>query len=179
MKILGIDPGFSAIGFALVDFQPTSTRVLHHETFQTSTRYEPGERLDAIADRACDIIERWQPSALGYENQAGVAVGKAERDIPVTAASQRVIEVCGLIRAAARFNAVPCYVVAINTVKVAVLGKGGARRKKADVKAAVRTIFRLGNCSEHVADAVAIAVATRSKHRKAQMVIQAAAHVIH
>jgi crossover junction endodeoxyribonuclease RuvC len=179
VKLLGIDPGFASIGFALVEFQPTSTRVLKHETFRTSSKADDYERLDAIADRICDIIEDWEPHALGYENPAIVAVGKAERDVPVTYSSMRVLEVCGLIRAAARFNAVPCYVVSASTVKVSVLGKGGSKRDKADVKAAVRTIFRIGSCSEHVADAVAIALAARGKHREAQMLVAASASLIH
>ena len=179
MKILGIDPGFAFIGLGLVEFSSLATRVLHHETYRTRTTEDDHGRLDAIADHVFDAIERWQPDCIGYENQAGVSVGKAREDIPVTFASQRVLEVVGIIRAAARFNAVPCYVVAPSTVKVAVLGKGGGHAKKDRVKRAIRTIFGLGQCSEHAADAIAIAIGTRGKHRQAQLIVESHADVIH
>jgi crossover junction endodeoxyribonuclease RuvC len=179
MRILGIDPGFAFVGFGLVEFLTLATRVRHHETYRTRTTEDDHARLDAIADHVCDVIERWQPDAIGYENQSGVAVGKAERDVPVSFASQRVLEVVGIIRAAARFNAVPCYVLAPSTVKVAVLGKGGGRAKKDRVTRAVRTIFGLGKCSEHAADAIATAIGARRKHREAHVLLAAHAHVIH
>lgn len=182
MIIAGFDPGFAFLGAGILEFGPRSTRCLHHETFKTSSVDEADERLDAIADRVMDILERWKPDAIGYENQANVITGKSVDDVTapmVTFAARRVLEVTGIIRAAARFYGVPCYVAASSTVKVAVLGKGGARKKKDAVKGAVRTIFRIGNCSEHAADAVAVAVATRGKHRQAQMLLTAHAHLIH
>lgn len=184
MRLLGIDPGFAAVGIGVVEFQSSATRVLFHETYRTRTHDTDEERLDSIADRICDVIEDWRPDAIGYENQATIFAAKAHRkresdDDQVNFANTRVLEMTGLIRAAARFNAVPCYVLAASTIKVAVLGRGGGRRKKPDVKAAVRTIFRLGNVSEHVADAIAIAVATRGKHREAQLVLASAASLIH
>jgi crossover junction endodeoxyribonuclease RuvC len=183
MKILGIDPGFAFVGIVIIEFNPTSTRILLHETFETKPRDEDHGRLDAICDRICDVIEQWQPDAIGYENQQGVEVAaqraRDEGDIGSNAASRRVHEVVGIIRAAARFYGTPCYVSAVNTVKVAVLGKGGSRKSKAAVKTAVQTIFHIGRCSEHVAHAVGVAIATRRKHREAQLIIQSAAHVIH
>jgi crossover junction endodeoxyribonuclease RuvC len=182
VKILGIDPGFAFVGLGLVEFNARSTRVLHHETYRTRTSSDDTDRLDAIADHICDAIERWQPDAIGYENQANVIAGKSTNDLmapTVSFAARRLLEVCGIIRAAARFNATPCYVVASNTIKVAVLGKGGSRKKKDAVKGAVRTIFGLGQCSEHAADAIAIAIATRSKHRQAAMIVTSHADLIH
>jgi crossover junction endodeoxyribonuclease RuvC len=183
VKILGIDPGFAFLGLGLVEFEARATRVLHHETYRTRTSSDDHDRLDAIADHICDAIERWQPDAIGYENQATVIAGKAGGDENAVASvgfkARRLLEVCGIIRAAARFNAVPCYVLAPSTIKVAVLGKGGSRKKKDAVKGAVRTIFRLGECSEHAADAIAIAIATRSKHRQAAMIVTSHADLIH
>jgi crossover junction endodeoxyribonuclease RuvC len=183
MKILGIDPGFAYVGFGLVEFLTLATRVRHHETYRTRTTEDDHARLDAIADHVCDVIERWQPDAIGYEDQAGVIAGKAIGDEAAVASSgfkaRRLLEVVGIIRAAARFNAVPCYVLAPSTVKVAVLGKGGGRAKKDRVTRAVRTIFGLGKCSEHAADAIATAIGARRKHREAHVQLAAHAHVIH
>jgi crossover junction endodeoxyribonuclease RuvC len=188
MKVLGIDPGFAFIGLGLVEFSASSTRVLHHETHRSSSHDSDEERLDAIADHICDVIEHWQPDAIGYENQATVEAGKQARarraleqgeEVASNFSSGRVHEVAGIIRASARFYAVPCYVLAVSTIKVAVLGKGGGRAKKDRVKGAVRTIFGLRQCSEHAADAIATAIAARSKHRAAKMLLASHANLIH
>lgn len=164
--IIGIDPGFAALGLAVLELRPTSTRVLYHETFKTRSTDDDGDRLDSIAERLLDLIEEHEPEALGYENQAGVLVGKSERDQPVTFASMRVHEVAGIIRCAARAFDLPVYCMAPSTVKCAVLGKGGSRAKKGVVKDRVRQLFHLGQCSEHVADAVAIGVGAAVRHRR-------------
>ena len=179
MVIVGVDPGFAHLGLAVLELKPTSTRVLHHATFQTRSTDDDGDRLDSIAERLLDLFEEYDPEAVGYENQAGVLVGKSERDQPVTFASMRVHEVAGIIRCAARAFDLPVYVLAPSSVKVAVLGKGGGRAKKGVVKDRVRRLFHLGACSEHVADAVAIAVGTGVRHRRHVATVARHASLIH
>ena len=172
MIIIGIDPGFAFLGVGVIELLPTSTRVVHHETFATRSKDDDTDRLDTIAEHVLDLLEQFEPCALGYENQAGVEVAAhrplsdgTPRDVWTSAASRRVHEVSGIIRCAARCYNLPVYCLAPNTVKVAILGKGGGRKKKAVVKDRVRAIFGIV-CSEHAADALAIAIGTGVRHRR-------------
>lgn len=184
----GIDPGFAFMGLALVDFLSTSTRVVHHETFRTSTKETDETRLDIIADRIADLIERFNPGFVAYENQAIVEAGKQARarraresgeEVASNFSSCRVHEVAGIIRCAARFYDLPCYCEATATLKVAVLGKGGGRAPKSRMKEAVQTIFRLQALSEHAADAIACAVAGSRKHQRESVLLRAHSELIH
>lgn len=189
MIVIGIDPGYAFLGVGVLELQPSSTRVLHHSTFATLAREEDGTRLDAIAEHLLDLLEHYDVDALGYENQAIVEAGKQARrrqaleeggpDAQSSFSSSRVHEVAGIIRCAARCFDVPCYCLAPNSVKVAVLGKGGGRAKKAAVKARVRAIFGVERLSEHAADALAIALGTSVRHRRQLATLQQHAALIH
>lgn len=171
MIIIGIDPGLAFLGLAVLELKPTSTRVLHHETFQTRSTEDNPDRLDSIAERLLDLIEEHEPEAVGYETQGWAAVAAQDPEgrtqaIGMNAAARHLHEVVGIIRCAARAFDIPAYCMAPSSVKVAVLGKGGGRAKKAAVKERVRLLFHLGRVSEHAADAVAIAVGTGVRHRR-------------
>ena len=183
---LGTDPGFAFVGFAVVDFMATSTRVLHHETFRTGSAEADETRLDLIADRLADLVERFNPAFLAYENQAIVEAAKHARrrsdpqaELASNFASCRVHEVAGVVRCTGRFYDLPVYVEAPNSVKVAVLGRGGGRAKKAAVKEAVQRIFRIAQLSEHAADAIAIAISGARKHRRDRVLLREHSDLIH
>lgn len=183
MIIIGVDPGFANIGIGVLELERSVTRVVHHETFVTTTRDgEAEERLDAIAEHLLDVCEQFDPAAIGYENQAGFAVAAARGDEGgpgINAAARRLGEVTGIIRCVARCYSLPCYCIAPSSVKVAVLGKGGGRAPKERMKRAVREIFKVGRCSEHAADAIAIAVGTGVRHRRAMLTQSEHASLIH
>jgi crossover junction endodeoxyribonuclease RuvC len=180
MIALGIDPGFANLGLGVLEVTASSSRCLHHETFKTSPKDTDDHRLERIADRIFDTIDEYKPALLGFEDQAGVEAAIHRDDSEGTNySSRRVHEVVGIVRAAARFYALPLYRSAPSTVKVAVLGKGGGHAKKARMIEVVSRIFGLHGCSEHGADALAIAVASIRKHRQARAQLKAAAALIH
>lgn len=184
MIAFGVDPGFAFLGLGVLEVTANRTRVLHLDTFTTSSKDADEHRLDRIADYLADMADRYAPDVIGYENQAGVEVGMQRmREADPTKAgtnysSRRVHEVSGIIRCVARMYDLPCYCLAPNTVKVAVLGKGGGRAKKDRVKAAVRAIFRVHG-SEHAADGVAIAVGAVSAHRRHELELRRSCLLIH
>lgn len=188
MIVAGVDPGYAFMGVGVIELQPSSTRVLHHATFSTKPKDDDATRLDAICEYLLDLLEHYEVEALGYENQAIVEAGKQARrrlaqeeggEAQSSFASGRVHEVAGIIRCAARCFDVPCYCLAPNSIKVAVLGKGGSRAKKGAVKARVRAIFGVERLSEHAADALAIALGTGVRHRRQLATLQAHAALIH
>jgi crossover junction endodeoxyribonuclease RuvC len=184
--IIGIDPGFAFVGVGVIELLPTSTRVIHHETFASRSKDEDTCRLDGIAEHLLDLLEQHEPDALGYENQAWVdhAVRKGDlkhdgEEVKVNASSRRVHEVSGIIRCAARCFDIPVYCLASSTMKVAILGKGGSRQRgKQPVKDRVRMLFGV-KCSEHAADAIAIAIGTGVRHRRHVATLAAHAELIH
>lgn len=186
LTVLGIDPGLASVGLAIVAFSARSTRVLHYETIKTDAQEDDGERMEGIARRLFEIVEEHHPEAMGFEDQAGAEVGKQEAlrraimagntSVRTSFSSHRVHEVVGIIRCVAAFYdlQVP-HAIPTRSVKVAVLGPGGNKRRprkesKAAVMEAVRTIFRI-ECDEHAADAIAVAVATvrRINQERAQL----------
>lgn len=180
---LGVDPGFAFLGLGVIEVTNSSTRVLHHETFTTSAKDETAGRLDAISDRLLDALDDYAPQLVAYENQAGVEVGmqlmrEAEGKGGTNYSSRRVHEVSGIIRCAARSVELPCYCLAPSTIKVALLGKGGGHAKKAQLKLAVRRMLGVVGCSEHAADALAIAVGGVQAHRRAQLLMRTHAALI-
>lgn len=176
---LGIDPGFAFLGLGVLEVTNSSTRVLHHETFTTSAKDESLGRLDAIADRLLDAIDDYAPQLVAYENQAGVEVGmqlmreKEGNAGGTNYSSRRVHEVSGIIRGAARAFELPCYCLAPSTIKVALLGKGGGHAPKDRLKQGVRRMLGVVGCSEHAADALAIAIGGVQAHRRVQLLARA------
>lgn len=178
MIALGIDPGFANLGLGVLDVGGSSTRVLHYETFHTSTADGEDEtRLDLIADRILDAIDDYEPALISYENQAGVEVGMQRAGVGTTFASRRVHEVSGIIRCAARLFELPCYCLAPSTVKVALLGKGSGHAQKAALIRGVKVFFGV-TCGEHSADALAVAVGGVQAHRRASVTRRAALALI-
>ena len=184
MISVGFDPGFAFLGCGVIESTASTTRVLHHETFKTTSKESAEARLDAIADYIGDILEQFKPHVIGYENQAGVEVGmqRMREKEPDKAgsnySSRRVHEVSGIIRCGARFYNLPCYCLAPNTIKLAVLGKGGGRAKKQRMKDAVRTFFQVV-ASEHAADAIAVGIGAMRAHRHAMLSVNRSRSLIH
>lgn len=183
MIIGGFDPGFAFLGAAFIELQPTSTRIIHHETFATKSSDSDEDRLDAIAEHVLDLIEQFEPEAIGYENQAWAALPnrvKAEgEELRTSAASRRLHEVTGLIRCAARCYDTPVFCLAPSTIKVGLLGKGGTKQRgKQAVKDRVRALFGIV-CSEHAADAIAVGISTGVRHRRNVTLLAQHASLIH
>lgn len=191
MLVLGVDPGFASLGLVVLDLQRTTTRIVHHETFTTRATEADGDRIDSIAERLLDLLEQYEIDAVGYESQSWVDVAARERalrqretdeggdGIGLNASARRLHEVVGCIRCAARCFRLPVYCLMPKTVKCAVLGRGGSRAPKGVVKDRVRLIFGLGRCSEHVADAAAVAVGTGVRHRRHVATLGVHADLIH
>ena len=181
MIVLGFDPGFAQLGAGVLELHRSSTRVLHHETFLTAP--DDGDdcsRLDLLANHALDLIEQYDPEAIGYEDQAGVMVALAKSGAAgMNADARRLLEVCGIIRCAARCYNLPCYAVTPRSAKVAVLGKGKSTATKDTVKERVRQIFHVARISEHAADAIAIGVATGVRHGRAKLELAEHAALLH
>lgn len=162
------------MAYGVLEISASRSRVLDHKNIGHADAAVPyGVRLSELAHRIDQVMNKWCPDVVGYEDQAGVAVGNAERESDaVNFASHWVHDVCGMLRFAAACaleTPVPCYTAPPQSIKVAVLGKGARSADKKQIKHAIRTLFGVTKCSSHEADAIAMAVAALRRHRRAEL----------
>lgn len=153
MRILGLDPGFATIGFAVIEGKPPSGLSL---VTCGCIRTEPGvpvaQRLMEIHRDVGDLLARYQPAV------AAVETFLVNRN--VTNAIQ-IGQTRGVLLLALAQAAVPFAEYAPNTVKKSVVGYG--RGEKSQVQSMVARILKLSEPPrpDDAADAAAIAICHR------------------
>ncbi|OGR83666.1 MAG: crossover junction endodeoxyribonuclease RuvC [Elusimicrobia bacterium RIFCSPHIGHO2_02_FULL_57_9] len=147
--VLGIDPGVSETGWAVLDNGSGSPRLVDSGLIKTSPRTELPERLRFIHSSLVEIIDRHSPGAVAIEEMFFL---KAAYTIRGT------LQARGVILLAAAQARRPISEYNPRTVKMALTGSGTA--VKAQMQQLVRTA--LGLCEllkpDDVADAAAIAL---------------------
>ena len=145
MRVLGIDPGSRATGWALVEERGEGLARVAGGV--AAPRGELSARLGELSARLEDLIDRWRPESVAVER---AFLGKN------VASALRLGEVRGALYAVAGRRGLPVVDYAPATVKVAVTGHGGAGKEM--VAAGVRQI--LGGEAEagDATDALAVAI---------------------
>lgn len=150
MRVLGIDPGLTRCGYAVIDGAPGRTPIaLAYAVLRTPTLDDLGARLLALGDAIADLISTYEPEVLAVErvfsqHNVRTVMGTGQ------AAGVAVLEAA---RAGVR--------VAMHTpseVKAAVTGSGTA--DKAQVTAMVTRLLGLPEPPRpaDAADALALAI---------------------
>ena len=67
MIILGIDPGIERVGIAVIEKIGGKETYLFSECFKTSAKLSHYERLKLIGDEISEVIQKYNPDALGIE----------------------------------------------------------------------------------------------------------------
>jgi Holliday junction resolvasome RuvABC endonuclease subunit len=167
--VIGWDPGTSNLGFGVLDLGTSHARCLAHGNVgQSSARGVP-EQLDALAAKIDELMNRWTPEVMGYEDQAGVEVAMQRDGTGLNYSSRRLHEVTGMLRYAARCSLtepIPLYVPQPRSVKVAVLGRGHGGADKKSIQKWINRMFGV-DANSHAADAIGVAVAAVRYHRVA------------
>ena len=160
MRVLGIDPGTAACGYAIVHESDGRLRALDHGWWQTPARERPELRLKTIFEGVQELVEQYEPDAVALEESF---VGADAR----TALS--VGQARGAVLVASALAGVECAEYAPARVKQAVCGYG--RAEKAQVQRMVKTILSLTapTSSTHASDALAVAIC----HALAQPLLRA------
>ena len=149
MKVLGIDPGTAACGYAIVHERDGRLRALTHGWWKTGASDRPEARLKTIFDAVTTLIEREGPDAValeesfvGVDARTALSVGQAR----------------GAILVASALAGVECAEYSPSRVKQAVCGYG--RAEKAQVQRMVQAILRLDAppTPDHAADALAVGI---------------------
>ncbi len=149
MRVLGIDPGTAACGYAIVHERDGRLRALVHDCWRTLPRERPELRLRTIFEGVRELVEEYQPDAVALEESF---VGADAR----TALS--VGQARGAVLVAAALAGVECAEYAPARVKQSVCGYG--RAEKAQVQRMVQAILSLAAApaSSHASDALAVAI---------------------
>jgi crossover junction endodeoxyribonuclease RuvC len=149
VRVLGIDPGTAACGYAIVHQSDGRLRALDHGLWQTPARDRPELRLKTIFVNVQELIERYEPDAValeesfvGVDARTALSVGQAR----------------GAVLAASALAGVACAEYAPARVKQVVCGYG--RAEKAQVQRMVQALLRLASApgSTHASDALAVAI---------------------
>lgn len=147
--ILGIDPGLSFTGYALLAFEKPKWELLAIGTMELGkTDQETHEKLTVIYQRIDQFIQEFQVTEFAIESpfygkniQIAIKMGRTQ----------------GVCMAAAIANQIPIYEYAPRKVKQAVTGKGNASKEM--VFRMLQNIFKT-SFHEHFLDATdALAVA--------------------
>jgi crossover junction endodeoxyribonuclease RuvC len=148
MRVLGIDPGIRATGFAVLE--EISGRLLLMQSGEiVPPQSVRDRRLKFLFTEICQKIELYQPTVVALEDtffaknvKSALTLGQAK----------------GVARLAAEMHDLPVFEYAPTAVKMAVVGFGGATKDqiKEMVFQILKPVRRMD--SEHEADATAVAI---------------------
>ncbi len=150
MLILGIDPGYAIVGWAVMEITgPASRALLECGVIETDKGLPMATRLKEVYDDINLIIDRFSPDYAGIEK---VMLHKNVKT------ATKVGEATGVILLALEEKDIPIYEVTPLQVKNAVSGYG--RADKAQVQRSVKLLCGLEEAPkpDDAADAVAIAI---------------------
>lgn len=148
-RILGIDPGTAATGFAIIDRVGSKLTPVWYDCLRTSADTAASGRLVSIHQACEQVIQRFTPDTAAVETlyfgasaRAALAVGQA-RGVLMLACAQAGVDV---------FEYTPA------SIKQAVTGHG--RADKAQMQQMVQVILRMSEPAkpDHAADALGIAI---------------------
>ena len=149
MRILGIDPGYAIVGFAVVDFQSGKFRLADMGAITTAADMPFEARMRAIYLDMCELIKTYKPGELSVEKLFFNTNQKTAID---------VAQARGVTLLPAIMEGLPIFEYTPLQVKSSIVGYGRAEKKQ--VQEMVRTMLHLKEVPkpDDTADAVALAI---------------------
>jgi crossover junction endodeoxyribonuclease RuvC len=148
MRILGIDPGSRATGYAVITKKANQLYYVTCGVIRLGAKYTFNDRLKMIFDGLCEVIEIHKPTVAGVE------------DVFVAANPRTALKLGharGVAVLAALHNGMRVYDYTPRMVKQAVVGYGNADKQQ--VQQMVRVLLQLSaSPSSDAADALAVAM---------------------
>ena len=153
-RIIGIDPGLSAIGYGVIEIKRNESIHVAHGVIRTSCNDSTGERLKKINNELTQVLMQMKPDEASVEllffaknMKTAIPVAQARGVILLTLAQARV----------------PVHEYTPLEVKQSVVGKG--RADKAQIQNMIKFILHLKDppSTDHAADALAIAFCHSSR----------------
>ena len=149
MKVLGIDPGFGRMGWAILDGNRSKQVLCDVGCLETSAKKSLNERLVDIYDFVEDLIKKHQPDAVAVED---IFYFKNQKTVIGVAQARGVILVSAMKQGVACFNYTPLQ------VKNTVAGYGRADKKQVEMMVKSQLKLKEVPKPDDAADAAAVAL---------------------
>lgn len=149
MIILGIDPGFARVGWAVLEVQSSKFDLRNYGCVETSKDTPSDERLVDVYKQICKLIKKYKPEALAIEELFFTNNAKT---------AFKVGEARGVIILSGAIQDIPVFSYTPLQVKIAVTGYGNA--DKSQVGRMVKAILKIKNMPklDDTVDAIAVAL---------------------
>lgn len=151
MKILGIDPGFGRLGYAVIekDEESPQIRVIDCSCLETSKNLDYYGRLLAIAEKIKKIILKHKPKIMAIEK---IFFTKNQKT------AMQIAEVRGILMYLAILHNITVKEYTPLEVKIALCGYGKAEKEQ--VQKMLKTILKIRSLPkiDDATDALAIAI---------------------
>lgn len=151
-RVIGIDPGLNLTGYAVIEWQRGTVRLLEGGVIRSSRAHANNlpVRLESLFNGVSEVLEEFRPQAMCLEEVY------SHTDYPRT--SILMGHARGVICLAARQARIPVMHFSAKRIKQSVTGNGSA--SKAQVQRAVQQVFSLHRPPHppDVADALAAAL---------------------
>lgn len=157
MIILGIDPGFSHLGYAIIDVNKGNSKVIDCSCFKTSPRLEYGKRLVLVAEKVKELISKHQPQFLAIER---VFFAKNQKT------ALQVAEVRGVLIYIAASSGIPTCEYTPLEIKMALCGYGKATKEQVQKMLKILLNMNFLPKEDDASDALAISLTCASCLRR-------------
>lgn len=87
MRILGVDPGIATVGFAVLDAEKRSQRLLTCGVITTPAKTQLSSRLDQIYRDLNELIAQFHPEVMAVEELFSIRISRPASPLPTAAAS--------------------------------------------------------------------------------------------
>ncbi|BED91996.1 MAG: crossover junction endodeoxyribonuclease RuvC [Candidatus Improbicoccus pseudotrichonymphae] len=154
MRILGIDPGYAIMGFAVVEIVEKSIKFVDCGVVVTSPKLTFPERLEKIFEETMKLFKKYKPDIAAIED----LYFRNNQKTAICVAQSR-----GVMVLASKISGVVVVSYTPAQIKMAVTGCGKA--KKFEIISSMRTLLKLNfdPTPDDAADAIAIAVCHAGK----------------
>lgn len=154
MRILGVDPGLRATGYAVLQGSPQGVRLKEHGVIRTDGNTPLPARLHEIHAVLDRLLEQSRPVEVAVEDLY------AAQRFPRTAILMGHVR--GVVILAAEEQGIPVTALPPAAVKQAIAGFGAAGKEQ--IQAAVQRLLRQTDVLDpHTADAAAVALTALSR----------------
>ncbi len=121
MIILGIDPGFNHLGYAIIETGKGNPNVIDCSCFKTSPQLKYDKRLVLVADKVKELISKYKPQFLAIEK---IFFAKNQKT------ALQIAEVRGILLYIAASSGIPTCEYTPLEIKMALCGYGKATKEQ-------------------------------------------------
>ena len=147
--ILGIDPGTTVLGFALLDATSNKGSLLEMGTFRLSKIKEHANKLKAIFEKSLQLIEIHQPQILSIE---APFYGKNPQSMLKLGRAQ------GVVIAAAMYKGLEVFEYSPRKIKQSITGNGNASKEQVSAMLQSMNLLEEKKYPLDATDALAVAI---------------------